>query len=102
MQGLLTLVQEKKVTDHTAEMTLRDMVVSSVDPEAKSQGAARIYEESALEQAIHKVLEANSKAVLDYKSGRQEALNFIVGQVMRATQGRGDPDTIRKLLKKMI
>ncbi len=99
---LLDLVGSKKITDHTAEMTLRDMVVSSIDPASHAKGAARIYDESALEQAIHEVLGTNAKAVLDYKSGKQESFNFLVGQVMRKTQGRGDPETIRKLLKKMI
>ena len=99
---LLTLVQEKKLTDHTAEMLLREMVTSSVDPDVKSQSAARIYDEASIEKSVHEVLGTNAKAVLDYKSGKQESFNFLVGQVMRKTQGRGDPETIRKLLKKMI
>ena len=83
-------------------MTLHDMVVSSVDPESKSQSSARIYDEASIEKTINEVLGTNAKAVLDYKSGKQESFNFLVGQVMRKTQGRGDPETIRKLLKKLI
>ena len=94
------LIQQKKVTDHTAEMLLRDMVLKQVDVE--SHGAGRIYEEDTLEKAIKEVLGTNSKAILDYKSGKEEAFNFLVGQVMRKTQGRGDPDSIRALKKKMI
>ena len=99
---LLELLQKKAITDHTAEMMLREMVIKPIDPEAHSQSSARIYDESTLEGAISQVLSTNTKAVLDYKSGKQESFNFLVGQVMKATQGRGDPDTIRKMLKKLI
>ena len=99
---LLEMVEKKVVTDHTAEMLLREMTVKQVDPDSHAQGAARIYEEGTLEKTIQEVLGTNAKAVLDYKSGKQESFNFLVGQVMKKTQGRGDPETIRKLLKKVI
>ncbi|KHO48191.1 MAG: aspartyl-tRNA(Asn)/glutamyl-tRNA (Gln) amidotransferase subunit B [archaeon GW2011_AR5] len=97
---LLEMVQRKAVTDHTAEMMLRDMAVKQVNPEENIQ--TRIYDEDSINDAIQEVLGSNTKAVVDYKSGKQEAFNFLVGQVMRKTQGRGDPDTIRNLLKKLI
>ena len=99
---LMEMLQSKRITDHTAEMMLRDMVTKQVDVAAHEQSSARIYEESTLEAVIKSALDSNTKAVLDYKSGKQEAFNFIVGQVVRRTQGRGDPDTIRRLLKKLI
>lgn len=99
---LLDMVQAKKVTDHSAEMMLRDMAVKALDMEQHAQTSARIYDEDSLNDAIQEVLGSNTKAVVDYKSGKQEAFNFLVGQVMRRTQGRGDPETIRKLLKKLI
>ncbi len=98
---LLGLVQDKKLTDHTAEMLLREMVVRAVDPVARDD-VVRIYDEDTIQQSIQEILDSNTKAVLDYKSGKQEAFNFLVGQVMRKMQGRGDPDTIRKLLKRLI
>ena len=97
---LLEMVQRKAVTDHTAEMMLRDMAVKQVNPEENIQTG--IYDEDSINDAIQEVLGSNTKAVVDYKSGKQEAFNFLVGQVMRKTQGRGDPDTIRNLLKKLI
>lgn len=99
---LLDMVEKKTITDHTAEMMLREMTVKALDPEARSDVTTRIYDEHLLENSIQEVLSSNTKAVLDYKSGKQEAFNFLVGQVMKKTQGRGDPETIRKLLKKLI
>src|SRR3989344_5029159 len=95
---LLEMLQKKVLTDHSAEMLLREMAVKQVNPEENVQ--ARIYDDDSSNDAIQEVLGTNTKAVLHYKSGKQEAINFLVGQVMRRTQGRGDPDTIRKLLKR--
>ncbi|HLD38802.1 MAG TPA: Asp-tRNA(Asn)/Glu-tRNA(Gln) amidotransferase subunit GatB [archaeon] len=99
---LLDMIEKKTITDHTAEMMLREMTVKSLDPEARSDITTRIYDENLLENAIKEIIDMNTKAVLDYKSGKQESFNFLVGQVMKKTQGRGDPETIRKLLKKLI
>src|SRR3989344_3072396 len=98
---LLSSVQNKEITDHTAEMMLRDMTVKEVQLDDLGH-SSRIHDEKILEKAIQEVLGTNSKAVLDYKSGKTESFNFLVGQVMRKTQGRGDSDTIRRLLKKLI
>ena len=100
MSKLLEMLQNKKVTDHSAEMLLREMAIKQVNPEENAQ--TRIYDEDSINDAIKEALDSNTKAVLDYKSGKQEAFNFLVGQTMRKLQGRGDPDTIRKLLKKLI
>lgn len=105
VEGITKLIQmlEKKIlTDHTAEMLLREMVTKPINPEEHARSSARIYDENAIENSIQEVLNSNTKAVLDYKSGKQEAFNFLVGQVMRKMQGRGDPETIRKLMKRLI
>ncbi len=99
---LLEMVQHKTLTDHSAEMLLREMVVKPIDPETQSKSVSRIYDEETIEGTIKEVLDSNTKAVLDYKSGKQESFNFLVGQVMKKTQGRGDPETIRKLLRTLI
>lgn len=99
--NLLQMVGSKKITDHTAELLLREMVMKQVDL-AEKESIARIYDEDSLEDAIKESIDSNTKAVLDYKSGKQESFNYLVGQVMKKTHGRGDPETIRKMLKKLI
>lgn len=103
LTDLLKKIQDKAVTEKTAEMMLREMIVAARPEEIlKSTGLGRIYDETLLEQIIERVMSGNSRAVLDYKSGRQEAFNFLVGQVMKGTQGRGDPETIRKLIRRIF
>jgi aspartyl-tRNA(Asn)/glutamyl-tRNA(Gln) amidotransferase subunit B len=62
----------------------------------------RIFDEAQLQPTIEKVLTANARAVLDFRTGRKESFEFLVGQVMRETKGRADPGVIREMLKKRL
>lgn len=55
-----------------------------------------------LDAAIKKILEANPKAVADYKSGKQQVIMFLVGQVMREVKGKGEAEKIKQKLKSML
>ncbi|MBI5061846.1 MAG: Asp-tRNA(Asn)/Glu-tRNA(Gln) amidotransferase GatCAB subunit B, partial [Candidatus Aenigmarchaeota archaeon] len=104
MVSLLKMIEDRSITERAAELMLRDMVVHPHDPAqlmaAKEMG--RIDDESQLEKFIEQVMSENYKAVVDYRTGRSEAFDFLVGQVMRKTRGRGDPVVIRKLLQKKL
>ena len=101
---LLKYVQDKLITERTAEMLLRDMVAKGTDIDIllSSEKSERITDESALDYIVKEVLDENPKAIIDYKSGKQESFHFLVGQIMRKTRGRGDIETIRKLLRRKI
>ena len=51
---------------------------------------------------VEEAIENNRKAVEDYKNGKENALNFLVGQVMRATRGKANPREISEIIKEMI
>lgn len=101
---LLKMVEKKEITVKTAEMLFRKMVFEPMDPEefVKSRRTVRISDENVLEPIVKDALDENAKAIIDYKSGKAGAFEFLVGQVMRKTEGRGDPETIRRLLRKML
>jgi aspartyl-tRNA(Asn)/glutamyl-tRNA(Gln) amidotransferase subunit B len=63
---------------------------------------SQISDASELEDAIADVINSNAQAVSDYKSGKEEALKFLVGQVMRATKGRATPGLASELLQKKL
>ena len=73
-----------------------------MDPEKMAGSKTRIYDDKSLKTIVKQVITENTNTVLDYKSGKKEAFHFLVGQVMRKTEGRGDPETIRKLLRKLL
>ena len=80
------------------------MVKRPEDPEMllHKESLDRIYDESTLEPIVQSVLDETPSAILDYKSGKQEAFNFLVGNVMRKTRGRGDAETIRRILLRKL
>ena len=61
-----------------------------------------INEESDLIIFVKEAIKENAGAVEDYKAGKQEAFNFIIGMIMRKTKGQAKPDVIRKILKEEI
>ena len=101
---LLKYVQDKAVTEHSAEMLLREMVARGTDVDilVASSRTERIEDESQLEFVVKEVLDENPKAIIDYKSGKQEAFHFLVGQAVRKTKGRADTEVVRKLLRRKI
>lgn len=63
---------------------------------------AKIYDESTLRLFMKDTLNENAYLIIEYKSGKAVAFNTLVSRVMAKSGGRGDPETIRRLLKKMI
>jgi aspartyl-tRNA(Asn)/glutamyl-tRNA(Gln) amidotransferase subunit B len=67
-----------------------------------ARGLKQISDAGELEQVIDGVLAANSKSVEEYKAGKEKAYNALVGQVMKATRGKGNPAQINGILKKKL
>jgi aspartyl-tRNA(Asn)/glutamyl-tRNA(Gln) amidotransferase subunit B len=55
-----------------------------------------------LEEAARQAIEANPAAVADYKSGKETAINFLKGQVMRSTKGKANPQVAEEALRKLL
>jgi aspartyl-tRNA(Asn)/glutamyl-tRNA(Gln) amidotransferase subunit B len=91
------------ITERGATEIVREMLDSGGDPEAiiKNKGLASIGSEE-IETAILKVIDENESAVDDYKAGKKESLNFLVGQVMKHTRGRAEPKEVRRMLRGLI
>jgi len=66
----------------------------------KEAGKLSSYEE--LDPVVEKVIGENKKSVEDYKKGQENALNYLVGQVMRETGGKANPQVTRKMLQQKI
>ena len=68
----------------------------------KELGLSRIADKESLEKIVEEAINENKKAVEDYLNGKKEALNFIVGAVMRKTRGRADAKIVLELIKSKI
>ena len=92
---LLKLLKEEKITPLKAKEILKQFYPKSFMPSSIPE---KISEKDELEIFIKQSIEKNPKAVEDYKSGEQNALNFLLGYVMKLTQKRADFKTAKELL----
>lgn len=96
---LLHLVKEKKITELQAKQILNKFAPNSFDP-SKVEG--KMDSEKELTPIINKVLKEHEKVVIDYINGDVKSFNYLIGEVMRATNRRADSNVVRKLLEKLI
>ncbi len=97
---ILTELRKGVITERGAREIIREMLDHGGSPgeiiERKGLGSIGL---DAIETAIEAVLKANEAAVQDYRAGKQAALNFLVGQVMKQTRGRSEPKEVRMRLE---
>ena len=68
----------------------------------KEEAIAALLTQRNVEEAARAAIEANPAAVADYKSGKDMAINFLKGQVMKATRGKANPAVAEELLRKLL
>ena len=73
-----------------------------VDALIESRGLKQISDAGAIEQIVDEVLAKNAKQVEDYRAGKDKAFNSLVGQVMKATQGKANPAQVNEILRKKL
>ena len=71
----------------------------AVDRIIDEKGLRQISDSSALEPLVEQVLAQNEKSVLEYRAGREKAFNSLVGQVMKASRGKANPQQVNELLR---
>jgi aspartyl-tRNA(Asn)/glutamyl-tRNA(Gln) amidotransferase subunit B len=71
-----------------------------VDRIIEAEGLVQISDEKGIEEVAEKVLAANLKAAQEYKQGKIQAIKFLIGQVMKETRGRANPQLVKKILER--
>ena len=101
---LLTLIEKNTISGKIAKKVIPEMVMTGKDPKVivEEKGLVQITDSSAIEGIVQEVIEANPQAVVDYKNGKESAIGFLVGQVMRASKGKANPGMANELLRKML
>ena len=101
---LLELIEEGKISNNIGKKVLRDMFDTGKSPNkiVKEKGLIQISDEGALKEIVEKVIEKNEQSVIDYKDGKDRALGFLVGQVMKETKGKANPQLANKLILEII
>jgi len=102
--GLLALEANATVNTATAKLVLEEMFDGGKTAEdiVREKGLGQISDAQAIADAVDRAVKSNPKALEDFRAGKESALKFLVGQVMRATRGRANPQMVNDLLKKKL
>jgi aspartyl-tRNA(Asn)/glutamyl-tRNA(Gln) amidotransferase subunit B len=101
---LVQLISQGVISGISAKMVFEEMFNTGKDADEiiNQRGLSQISDAQQLEETVSQVIEANARAVADFKAGKAPALQFLVGQVMRATKGRANPKVVNELLKQKL
>ncbi len=101
---LILLTDSKAINSTVAKEVFEVMFDKDMDPEAyvEEKGLKTVNDEGALRKTVEEVVAANPQSVEDYHNGKQKAIGFLVGQTMKAMQGKADPAMVNKLLKELL
>jgi aspartyl-tRNA(Asn)/glutamyl-tRNA(Gln) amidotransferase subunit B len=104
LAGMLKLIDSGTISTKIAKTVFEEMFKSGKDAETvvKEQGLVQVSDTGAIEKIIDEVMKANPGQVSDYKSGKDKLFGFFVGQVMKASRGKANPDLVNQLLKKKL
>jgi aspartyl-tRNA(Asn)/glutamyl-tRNA(Gln) amidotransferase subunit B len=101
---LSQMVADNKLSSTAAKEVLAEVIKSGADPEAVAaeKNLIQVSDEGAIIPIVEQVLADNPKAADDVKSGEMKAIGFLVGQVMKASQGKANPALATELIKKQL
>jgi len=104
LTALLVLEEKRVVNMPTAKSVLGEMYKTAGDAMSiiEEKGLSQISDTQELEKIVAEVINSNVQPVTDYKAGKETALKFLVGQVMKATKGRANPQLVNEVLKQKL
>ena len=96
---LVVLIDKGTISSSIGKKVLVELFENPRDPEEiiKEKGWIQISDESAIKEVVLKILEENPQSVADYKGGKDKALGFLVGQAMKETKGKANPQMLNKM-----
>jgi aspartyl-tRNA(Asn)/glutamyl-tRNA(Gln) amidotransferase subunit B len=101
---LLALIEKGTISNKIAKAVFEEMWVSRKAPEVivKEKGLVQISDTSEIVAIVDGVIAANPQSVADFKAGKDKAIGFLVGQIMKQTKGRANPDMVNSLLRERL
>ena len=101
---LINLAENRVINSSVAKEVFEKVFTDDIDPEkyVEENGLKNDTDDGALKETIEKIVADNPQSVEDYHSGKKKAIGFLVGQTMKATQGKADPGMINQILKEIL
>jgi len=104
LADMIKLIEEGAISGKMGKDVIDEMYKTGKPPEEiiKEKGLVQITDEGELVKTITAIIDANPNQLKDYRAGKEKLFGFFVGQVMKATQGKANPQLVNDLLKKML
>ena len=104
LAGLIRLVESGRITGPIAKQVFERMFDVGGDAQAivEAEGLARVADDAVIEAIVAQIMAANPKPVQQYRDGKRQAFGFLVGQVMKASQGQADPGKVSAAVRKYL
>ncbi len=104
LSKLIQLIERNVINRGAAKEVFEEIFLSDIDPEkyVEEHGMKQDNDEEGLRKIVEEVIANNPKAVEDVRSGKGKAIGALVGQTMKATQGKANPALVNKILKELL
>ena len=104
LADMLAMIEKGEISTTAGKTVLEEIIFSekTATQVVEEKGLRQMNDTGALEQVVKDILAANPKVVEDYRGGKTNALGFLVGQCMRASKGKGNPNILREMLEKAL
>ncbi len=104
LAGLIKLIGDNKINRTVAKEVFEKIFKENIDPVkyVEEKGLSMVSDEGLLKSTIERIVAENPASVNDYKSGKEKALGFLVGQTMKEMKGKADPGMVNKILKEIL
>lgn len=104
LAGMVRMIDEGKISGKMAKSLFQEMLERGEPPEkiVREKGLEQVTDLSSIEKAVEQVLAAHSQQVSDYRAGKEKVFGFLVGQIMKATQGKANPQMVNEILHKRL
>ncbi|HOT49534.1 MAG TPA: hypothetical protein PLI07_01050, partial [Candidatus Hydrogenedentes bacterium] len=104
LAAMIALIEQGTISGKIAKELLPAMFDTGKAPKTlvEEKGLVQISDTDAIEKAVHSVVAAHPGPVADYRAGKKQAMGFLVGQVMKATQGKANPKLVNEILMREL
>lgn len=104
LSKMVQLIEKGTISSKIAKKVFNELIEKGGDPEeiVKAKGLVQISDEGTLRKVVTEILDNNEQSIEDFKNGKDRAIGFLVGQIMKATKGQANPPFVNKILLEEI
>lgn len=97
---MIKLIEDETISSKIAKKVFKEIITNDTEPKAwvESKGMVQLSDPAKLQPIIDRVLDNNEQSIEDFKNGKDRAIGFLVGQIMKKTRGMANPKMVNKLL----